>query len=126
MQKRTVLLAVLTCSLLSLNGCATGGGLAGNGKPVDKTETLKATCEGLSKIDVAFQAFTKAEPGIVPDNVVASENAIVSAFFSRTNDGTLTPIGVCSPPYATDVDTALNNLISATIGVSTLLAHWKH
>lgn len=109
MRKLMVLLAVL-----ALSSCAADGGLATHGQPVDKAVTLKATCDGLQKLDVAFQAFAKARPGVIDANGMSVEGAIMA---------TTTPI--CTPPYATNIDTAINTAITATIQISTLLATWQ-
>lgn len=109
MKKRMALLVAL-----ALSGCAADGGFAGNTKPVDKAVTLKATCDGLQKLDVAFQAFAKARPGVIDANGMSVEGAIMA---------TIVPI--CTPPYAANLDTAINTAITATIQISTLLATWQ-
>lgn len=101
-------------ALVALTGCAGDGGFASKAKPIDKAQTLKATCDGIAKLDVAFQAFAKARPGVIDANGMSVEGAALA---------TMAPL--CAPPYQADLDAALSAGIAATIQISALLATWR-
>lgn len=106
-------LVAISLALLS-SGCASDGGFAAKGKPVDKLATLAATCTGLEHADAAFQALVAARPGLVDANGLAVERAVM-----------LTIKPVCVQPYPGDVDAAMNVAIAALVNVSTLLDAWQ-
>lgn len=102
-------------AFIMLAGCAHDGSLVNNGKPVDKTETLKAVCLAIDTGDAAFKAFVAARPGVVDANGLATEAAVV-----------LSVKPLCTPPYSGDMDAAIQAAITAMVQVSTLLQGWQH
>lgn len=110
MNRSLIILAIC----IALASCASDGTFASKSKPVDKAVTLEATCGGITKADVAFQAFVHARPDVIDPNGLAVEKAIMTS---------IQPF--CVAPYRGDLDAATNVAINALIQISTLLATWQ-
>ncbi len=112
---------------LLLSGCAADGGLATKTKPLDKEQTRLAVCEGVQKIDIAFQAIAKAAPGVIPGNVSDVEGTIVNtAGFTPGSPDSARTGTVCAKVYVGDLDVAINTAVIAITNISGLIKNWQH
>lgn len=110
----------------ALTACAADGGVAGNGKPIDKEQTRVASCDGAQKFDIAFQGLATAAPGVIPAKVMDVEGGVMDGLgFAAGKVATARDGSMCAKVYAGDINVAINTAIKAAADIAGLIAKWK-